>query len=113
MPKSTLRSLLKLIGNLSRTGMYAGNNGDFDKAFLCLEDALALSRDLDKKCLEAKLLNNLGNLHTMNGSIDKAMAAYDESMHIVCDHYGTGNFLYKTLQKNIAYLFHLDVTPAS
>ncbi|WDP93401.1 MAG: tetratricopeptide repeat protein [Desulfobacter sp.] len=89
--------------------MKAGNNGDFNKAFLNLEDALSLSRELDKKCLEAKLLNNIGILHTMNGRWDKAMAAYDESMDLVCDHYGTGNFLYKTLQKNIGYLFNLDV----
>ena len=107
-----LRQLLKVIGNLSRTGMAAGNQGDFETAFLNLEDALAMSRELDKKCLEAKILNNLGILHTMNGSRENAMAAYDDSLTIVSSHYGRENFLYKTLQKNIGHLFHLDVRPA-
>lgn len=109
----TLRSLLKLIGQLSRTGMKAGNEGDFQSAFLNLEDALSLSRELDKKCLEAKLLNNLGILHTLNGRWDRAMAAYDQSLTLVSDHYGTKNFLYRTVQKNIGYLFNLDVSPAA
>lgn len=108
-----LRSLLKLIGQLSRTGMKAGNEGDFQNAFLNLEDALSLSRDLDKKCLEAKLLNNLGILHTLNGRWDRAMSVYDQSLTLVSDHYGKGNFLYRTVQKNIGYLFNLDVSPAA
>ncbi|MEH0019218.1 MAG: tetratricopeptide repeat protein [Desulfobacter sp.] len=107
-----LKSLLKLIGNLSRTGMTAGNAGDFDKAFLNLEDALCYARELDKKCLEAKLLNNLGILHTMYGEWDKAFLMYDKSLAIVADHYGTDNFLYKTLQKNMGYLLNLDVAAA-
>jgi tetratricopeptide (TPR) repeat protein len=104
MPPHCLRSLLKTIGNLSRTGMEAGNNGDFDKAFSNLEDALFLSRDLNKTCLEAKLLNNTGVLHTMNGAWDMALLAYERSMQIVSDRYGTRNVLYRTLQKNISYL---------
>jgi tetratricopeptide (TPR) repeat protein len=108
-----LRHMLKVIGNLSRTGMDAGNRGDFDGAFLKLEDALSMSRELDKKCLEAKLLNNIGILHTMNGSWEDAMSFYEASLTIVSDHYGTGNFLYRTLQKNIGYLFNLDVSPAA
>ena len=113
MNPGVLRNLLKVIGNLSRQGMDAGNRGDFEKAFLNIEDALAMSRDLNKKCLEAKLLNNLGILHTMHGTWENAMNAYDESMDIVSSHYGTQNFLYKTLQKNIGYLFDLDVSPAA
>lgn len=100
-----LKSMLKQIGNLSRTGMAAGNAGAFDQAFMQMEEALSLTRELDKKCLEAKLLNNLGLLYTMNGTWDKAMVAYDRSMDIVTRHYGTRNILYKTLQKNIGYLF--------
>jgi tetratricopeptide (TPR) repeat protein len=84
--KGSLKSLLKIIGTLGRTGMQAGNNGDFDKAFLNLEDALSLTRDLNKKCLEAKLLNNLGTLHTMNGSWDRAMIVYEEAVDIVSAH---------------------------
>jgi tetratricopeptide (TPR) repeat protein len=104
MSPRCLRSLLKTIGNLSRTGMEAGNNGDFVKAFSNLEDALSLSRDLNKTCLEAKLLNNTGVLHTMNGAWDMALLAYERSMQMVSDRYGTRNVLYKTLQKNICYL---------
>ena len=85
--------------------MAAGNAGDFDKAFFNMEEALSLSRELDKKCLEAKLLNNLGLLYTMDGAWDQAMLSYDRSMAIVTRHYGTQNILYKTLQKNILYLY--------
>ena len=105
LPPKFLRKLLKQIGNLSRTGMEAGNAGNFEKAFLNMDEALSLSRELDKKCLQAKLLNNLGLLYTMNGAWDKAMTTYDRSMSIVTRYYGTQNFLYKTLQKNIKYLF--------
>lgn len=107
--RKCLRKLLKMIGNLSRTGMKAGNAGDFDKAFLNIEDALSLTRELDKKCLEAKLLNNLGILYTMYGAWDKALLIYDKSLDIVTDHYGTHNYLYKTLQKNIGYLLSPNV----
>lgn len=107
-----LKSQLKLIGGLNRTGMAAGNNGNFDEAFHNLKDAISLSRELDKKCLEAKLLNNLGTLHTMSGAWENALEAYNLSMSIVSDHYGPGNVLYRTLQKNIAYLFGLDARPA-
>ncbi len=107
-----LKSILKLIGGLSRTGMEAGNLGNFDKAFINLEDALALCRDLNKKCLEAKLLNNLGILYTLSGAWDKALIQYDRSMDIVSGHYGKNNFLYKTLQKNIGYLLNADTAPA-
>ena len=47
IPRDTLRSILKMIGNLSRTGMEAGNAGNFDKAFLNIKDALSLARDLN------------------------------------------------------------------
>lgn len=103
------RAVLKLIGSLNRTGMEKGNLGRFDQAFPDLEDALDLSRDLGKKCLEAKLLNNLGILYTMSGSWDRAMIHYDKALNIVSDHYGTKNFLYKTLQKNIGHILHLAI----
>lgn len=104
-----LKMLLKTIGNLNRSGMKAGNSGNFAKAFLSLEDALSLSRELDKKCLEAKLLNNLGILYTMSGAWDQAMLKYEKSLVIVADHYGTGNGLYKTLQKNINHILMPDL----
>ncbi|CCK81462.1 uncharacterized protein TOL2_C33050 [Desulfobacula toluolica Tol2] len=84
--------------------MEAGNNGDFDTAFLNITEALDHTRALDKKCLEAKLLNNLGILYTMQGAWDTALLNYDESLDIVVKYYGNTNFLYRTLQKNIQYL---------
>lgn len=112
LPRGFLKSLLKQIGNLSRAGMEAGNAGDFDRAFFNLEEALSLSRELDKKCLEAKLLNNLGTLYTMDGNWEKALISYDRSMTLVTRHYGTRNILYKTLQKNILYLFKPRTGPS-
>jgi tetratricopeptide (TPR) repeat protein len=106
------KAMLKLIGSLNRTGMEKGNLGKFNQAFLLLEDALSLSRDISKKCLEAKVLNNMGILHTMSGSWDKAMINYDQALNIVSDHYGTNNFLYKTLQKNICHILNLALPSA-
>lgn len=100
-----LRYRLKLIGSLSRKAMEAGNNNDLDLAFLNITKALALSQELDKKCLEAKLLNNLGILYTMQGTWDTALLKYDQALDMVARHYGTDNVLYRTLQKNILYLF--------
>ena len=112
MSPNCLKSLLKLIGTLSRAGMEAGNAGDFEKAFMNLKDALSYTRELDKKCLEAKLLNNLGLLYTMNGAWEQALFHFERSLTIVTDHYGTDNILYKTLQKNMGYLLTLDVAAA-
>lgn len=111
-PKKCVRFLLKDIGFLNRTSMAAGNAGKFDTAFKNMNQALALTRKLNKECLVAKLLNNLGNLYTMSGEWDNALLAYEQSMSIVSEHYGTDNILYKTLQKNLVYLLTLDVAAA-
>lgn len=110
--KKCLRSQLKDIGFLNRTAMAAGNAGKFDAAFKNINQALELTRKLNKECLVAKLLNNLGNLYTMSGEWDKALLAYEQSMSIVTEHYGTDNILYKTLQKNLVYLLTLDIAAA-
>ncbi len=110
--KKCLNSQLKDIGLLNRTAMAAGNAGKFDKAFKNINQALDMTRELNKDCLVAKLLNNLGNLYTMSKEWDKALLAYDQSMSIVTEHYGTDNILYKTLQKNLVYLLTLDISAA-
>ncbi len=110
--KKCLRSILKDIGFLNRTAMAAGNAGRFDTAFRNLNQALDITRRLDKKCLVAKFLNNLGNLYTMSGEWDKALLAYEQSLSIVTEHYGTDNILYKTLQKNLVYLLTRDIAAA-
>ncbi len=106
-----LREQLKRIGSLSRQGMDAGNKGDFETAFSNMDKALTHARNLNKKCLEAKILNNLGILYTLRGNWDEALLYYDKSMNIVVESYGVENFLYKTLQKNILYLFTPRATP--
>ncbi len=111
-PPKCIKYQLKHIGTLNRTAMDAGNASDFNTAFPRMKEALAWTRRLDKKCLEAKLLNNMGNLYTMSGQWDKAILVYERAMNIVTEHYGTANILYKTLQKNIIYLFSQDVTAA-
>lgn len=108
LSKTDLRAQLRLVGSLSRTGMNAGNKGDFESAFGNIEDALFLAKELNKECLVAKLLNNLGILHTQKGAWDKALLSYEQSMDIVVHHHGTQNYLYKTLQKNISYLFSMN-----
>ncbi len=105
LPKKKLKLMLKSIGALSRSGMVAGNNGDFDSAFHNCKQALLLAMELKKKCLIAKLLNNLGILYYQSGAWDEALLSYEKSMRIVIKNYGQHNFLYKTIQKNIACLF--------
>ncbi len=110
--KKCVRSLLKDIGSLNRTAMAAGNAGKFDTAFKNMNQALTLTRMLNKDCLVAKLLNNLGNLYTLSGEWDNALLAYERSMSIVTEHYGIHNILYKTLQKNLVYLLTQDIAVA-
>lgn len=103
-----LRLQLKLIGSLSRSGMNSGNKGDIDAAIGNLKYALSLAKKLDKTCLLAKLLNNLGILHAQAGEWDEAMLSYEKAMDLTATHHGTENFLYKTLQKNICHLFNAN-----
>ncbi|MCG8615859.1 MAG: tetratricopeptide repeat protein [Desulfobacterales bacterium] len=105
LPRQELKLMLKLIGTLSRSGMAAGNNGDFDSAFHNCNRALLLAMQINKKCLVAKLLNNLGILYYQYGAWDQALLSYEKSMRIVTRHYGQQNVLYKTIQKNITCLF--------
>lgn len=105
LPKRELKLMLKLIGTLSRSGMVAGNNGDFDSAFHNCKQALLLAMQLKKECLVAKLLNNLGILYYQSGAWDEALLSYEKSMSIVVQNYGQHNLLYKTIQKNITCLF--------
>lgn len=104
--------MLKDIGSLNRSAMAAGNARKFDTAFKNMNQALELTRTLNKSCLVAKLLNNLGNLYTMSGQWDEALLSYEQSMSLVTEHYGTDNILYKTLQKNLVYLLKLDLKAA-
>lgn len=108
LPKHKLKSMLKLIGALSRSGMVAGNNGDFDSAFNHCKRALLLAMELKKECLVAKILNNLGILYCQSGAWDKALLSYEKSMSIVTENYGQNNILYKTIQKNVTSLFSID-----
>ncbi|MCG8567959.1 MAG: tetratricopeptide repeat protein [Desulfobacterales bacterium] len=100
--KKTLRE----IGSLNRTGMQDANDGNFPSAFSRILTALSMARELDKKCIEAKVLNSLGILHAMEKRWDQALLTYDQAMDIVAEHYGTNNVLYQTLGKNMLYLFH-------
>jgi len=105
LPRQKLKLMLKLIGTLSRSGMVAGNNGDFDSAFHNCKQAILLAMEIKKECLVAKLLNNLGILYYQSGAWDKALLSYENAMNIVIKNYGQHNFLYKTIQKNITRLF--------
>ncbi len=110
IPSDYLADMEKIVQTLTLRAMAAGNNGDFETAFSTMELALWLSRSLDKKCLEAVLLNNMGLIHTMNGSWDEAMLTFDQSMELAmvyCPY--QGNFL-AILKKNIACLFDPKIT---
>ncbi len=100
----------EMIRTLTLRAMAAGNDGDFKTAFSNMELALWMTQSLEKKCLEAALLNNLGLLYTMQGVWDKAMLIFDQSMEIALDSCTSqGNFL-SILNKNISCLFDPKIT---
>ena len=112
MPSSSTRlspqeykQTLKRIGILNRTGMEYANQGNFPEAFIKIDTALHLAQKINKKCIEAKVLNSLGIVYTMVKQWDEALLCYDEAIGIVADHYGTENVLFQTLGKNLSYLF--------
>ncbi|THB72533.1 MAG: tetratricopeptide repeat protein [Desulfobacteraceae bacterium] len=100
-----LAGMEKVITTLTLKGMAAGNDGDFKMAFSDMEAALWLSQSLEKRCLEAVLLNNLGLLHTMNGAWDRALFFYECSMEIAADACPSDDTFLSTLKKNISCLF--------
>ncbi|WP_300465273.1 tetratricopeptide repeat protein [Desulfobacula sp.] len=94
-----------MIETLTLRATAAGNDDDFKTAFLNMELALWMTQSLEKKCLEAVLLNNLGLLYTMQGAWDRAILTFDHSMEIAFDSCTSqGNFL-TILNKNISCLF--------
>lgn len=100
----------EMIVTLTLRAMAAGNDDDFKTAFSNMELALWMSQSLEKKGLEAALLNNLGLLYTMQGAWDRAMLTFDHSMEIAFDSCTSqGNFL-SILNKNISCLFDPKIT---
>ncbi len=105
-----LADMDKIVQTLTLRSMSDGNNGDFETAFSTMELAMWLSRSLDKKCLEAVLLNNMGLILTMKGAWDEALLTFDQSMELAmvsCPSHG--NF-FTILKNNIASLFDPKIT---
>jgi lipopolysaccharide biosynthesis glycosyltransferase len=100
----------KMISTLALRGMASGNDGDFNTAFLNMELALWMTQHLNKKCLEAVLLNNLGLLYTMQGAWDKAMLTFDCAMEIAFEFCTSNDNFLSTLNKNISCLFDPKIT---
>ena len=97
---------LKRIGTLNRKGMTLAAKGDFSTAFLQLSFALALTRSLNHRCLEAKILNSLGQLYSLEKRWDTALLTYGEAMSMAADHCGEDSPLMKTLGRNILRLIN-------
>lgn len=95
----------EMIGTFTLRAMAAGNDGDFKTAFLNMELALWMAQSVEKKCLEAALLNNLGLLYTMQGAWDSAMLTFDRSMEIAFDSCPSQSNFLSILNKNISCLF--------
>lgn len=95
----------KMIRTLTLRAMAAGNEENFESAILNMELALWITQSLEKKCLEAALLNNLGLLYTMQGIWDKAMLTFDRAMEIASVSCTSHDSFLSTLKKNITCLF--------
>jgi hypothetical protein len=79
-PELSLKQSMREIAGLNRTGMEAGNSGDFGTAHQRLDLSLDRSCTLNRSCLEAKILNNKGVLLYMEGIWGKVFFRYQETM---------------------------------
>ena len=104
-PSDYQAQMEKMIGTLTLRAMAAGNDGDFDTAFLNMELALWMTQNIEKRCLEAVILNNMGLLYTMQRVWDRAMLTFDRSMEIASDSCTSQGSFLPTLSKNISCLF--------
>lgn len=100
----------QMIRALTLRAMAAGNDEDFDTAFLTMESALWLTQSLGKRCLEATTLNNLGLLYTMQGEWDRAMLTFDRAMGMAIESCPANSPFLSTLTQNIACLFDPKIT---
>ena len=100
----------EMVETLTLRAMAAGNDGDFNTAISNMELAFWITQSLEKKCLRAVLLNNLGLIYTMQGAWDTAMLTFDRSMEIASGSCSNqGNFL-SILKRNISCLFDPKIT---
>lgn len=105
-----LTEMDNMIRTLTLRGMAAGNEGDFETAFLHMELALWMSKCLENKCLEATLLNNIGLLYTMQGTWDKALFTFDRAMEIALAFCRAQDKFLSVLKRNISCLFDPKIT---
>lgn len=101
----------RVVQTLTMRAMAAGNEGDFETAFLTMELALWLTHTLGKNCLEAVLLNNQGLLYTLSGSWDRAMVSFDRAMTLAVESCPAHDNFLAVLKKNIACLFDPKIAP--
>lgn len=90
---------------LALRAMAAGNNKDFQTAFSNMEVALWLSQNLEKKCLGAVLLNNMGLLHTLAGAWDRAMLCFDRAMTLAQESCPPNTHFLTIVKNSITCLF--------
>ena len=109
-PSEYLAEMDNVIRTITLRGMTAGNDGDFDTAFLHMELALWLAQRLENKCLEATLLNNMGLLYTMQGAWDRALLTFDRAMEIALVFCRSHDKFLSILKKNTASLFDPELT---
>ena len=113
LPSNHWIDLENFIETLTLRAMTAGNSGDFETAYPNLDLALWFSQSLDKKCLEAVLLNNMGILHTLEGAWDKAMLCFERSMEIAMVSCPSDDKFLATISKNISCLFDPKIAKPS
>lgn len=70
----------ELPGPHANLGMIYNSKGEFDKAEVALNQALALKPDLPE------VYNQLGILHRNKGQFDKALQSYQEGLKLAPDH---------------------------
>ena len=63
---------VKAVGDLSRSGMRAFEEGRIENADFLLHQALMRARSLNSPVLEAKILNNIGLVAALSGREGKA-----------------------------------------
>lgn len=81
--------------------MAACNEGRLEEAEAKLTRALDQARATGIKCLEAKILNNLGIIYTFQGAWDKALLIYEKALDIIEHKIGKNNWFHAAVQRNL------------
>lgn len=97
-------SRLEKMGVLNREGMRLFNAGRIDDALSQLIQADRIARDLKSPLHEAKVRNNIGLVHQVDGNTEEALACFRLASRSAALGGGKGTTLHKIISRNLTRL---------